>query len=213
MKSIIQEASSIAKAVEEGWMKAQKPQEFSVKILEQAEKNFIGFTTKSAKIAIFFSEALPAKMPEKQRPHHKNTPPQQQSKPVVNKQQPTGTARPAQQQDKYLADKSKNNNVALQPTETSKKKQFEPLWNQAMVTRTEQWMRDALQNSNNEHIQFTVEPQKFHLRITLSAPILPDQDKEKQLLASFSALILETLKRLFKLSLRGHKIVLTHKPK
>ncbi len=91
------------------------------------------------------------------------------------------------------------------------KKQFEPLWNQGMVERTEQWMHHAFQNSNNQHIQFSVEPQKFHLRITLSTPILSDPDKEKQLLASFSALILETLKRTFKISLRGHKIVLTHK--
>jgi hypothetical protein len=82
-----------------------------------------------------------------------------------------------------------------------------------MVDRTQEWMDEALKNSQNEHIKFTIEPQKFHLRITLSTSILPDPDKEKQLLASFSALILETLKRTFKMSLRGHKIVLTHQPR
>ncbi len=39
MKSIMEEASSIAKAVEKGWMKAGCPKEFSVKVFENAEKN------------------------------------------------------------------------------------------------------------------------------------------------------------------------------
>jgi hypothetical protein len=56
MKSIIHEASSIAKAVEQGWIKAGKPQEFSVKVFEDAERNFFGFTTKKAKVAIFFKD-------------------------------------------------------------------------------------------------------------------------------------------------------------
>lgn len=53
MKSVIQEASSIAKAIEQGWLKAGKPKDFSVKVFEEPEKNFFGFTTKPAKIGIF----------------------------------------------------------------------------------------------------------------------------------------------------------------
>ena len=56
MKSIIEEASSIAKAVERGWEKAGKPKEFTVKIFEEAKRNFIGYTTQSAKVGIFFQE-------------------------------------------------------------------------------------------------------------------------------------------------------------
>jgi len=56
MKSIIQEASSMSKAIEKSWEKAGKPQEFSVKLLEEAEKNFLGLTKKPAKIALFFDE-------------------------------------------------------------------------------------------------------------------------------------------------------------
>jgi hypothetical protein len=54
MKSIIQEASSLSKAIEQGWQKAGKPIMFSVKILQDASKNFIGLTTQNAKIAIYF---------------------------------------------------------------------------------------------------------------------------------------------------------------
>ena len=54
MKSIIQEASSLSKAIEQGWQKAGKPTMFSVKILQDANKNFIGMTTQNAKIAFYF---------------------------------------------------------------------------------------------------------------------------------------------------------------
>lgn len=76
MKSIIHEASSIAKAVEQGWIKAGKPQEFSVKVFEDAEKNFFGFTTKQAKVAIFFKDVNEA--PRNTRSHHH---PQRSNKP------------------------------------------------------------------------------------------------------------------------------------
>src|SRR5271170_272826 len=59
MKSLIEEASSVAKAVEKGWVEAGKPQEFSIKVFEEATKNFIGMTTKSAKVAIFYDERTP----------------------------------------------------------------------------------------------------------------------------------------------------------
>lgn len=58
MKSIIQEASSIQKAIEKAWIKADKPREFSVRILEEPVKNFLGFTKKMAKIALFFGGSV-----------------------------------------------------------------------------------------------------------------------------------------------------------
>lgn len=57
MKSIMEEASSITKAIESAWNRAGKPQEFTIKVLEHPETNFFGLkTVKSAKIAIFFNE-------------------------------------------------------------------------------------------------------------------------------------------------------------
>ncbi|OGB96869.1 hypothetical protein A3F06_00655 [candidate division TM6 bacterium RIFCSPHIGHO2_12_FULL_36_22] len=78
MKSIIQEASSIIKAIERGLQKAGNPLEFTVSILEQPVKNFFGLTTKQAKICLKFHEQ-PAEgkteprrrpYPQKQRQRH-----------------------------------------------------------------------------------------------------------------------------------------------
>ncbi len=56
MKSLVEEASTVAKALEKAWTRAGKPQEFSVKVFEEQETNFLGFTKKSAKVGIFFEE-------------------------------------------------------------------------------------------------------------------------------------------------------------
>ncbi len=56
MKSLVEEASSIFKALEKAWERAGKPESFSVKVFELPEKNFFGFTKKNAKVGIFFEE-------------------------------------------------------------------------------------------------------------------------------------------------------------
>jgi len=61
MKSIVQEASTIAKAIEQGWKLAGEPREFSIKVLEAPTHNFFGFTTRSAKVAIVFQEQQQAR--------------------------------------------------------------------------------------------------------------------------------------------------------
>ena len=60
MKSIMEEASTISKAIETAWNRAGQPQEFTVKILELPKTSFFGLkTSKSAKIAFFFTEVAP----------------------------------------------------------------------------------------------------------------------------------------------------------
>jgi predicted RNA-binding protein Jag len=51
MKSILQEGSSVFKAVEQAWSTAGKPQEFTVRVLETESRNFFGITTKPAIIS------------------------------------------------------------------------------------------------------------------------------------------------------------------
>ena len=67
MKSIIEEASSIAKAVEQAWERAGQPSEFSIKIFQLPQKNFFGFTKVSAKIGIFFGETQQGEKPVRQQ--------------------------------------------------------------------------------------------------------------------------------------------------
>lgn len=81
MKSVIQEASSLTKAIELGWAKAGKPREFTVKIYQEAKKNFFGMTIVPAKVAIFFREIeqnTQQNNQQGQRNFHQKPRPQQQ---------------------------------------------------------------------------------------------------------------------------------------
>ncbi|MGA9530813.1 MAG: hypothetical protein WBQ73_02885 [Candidatus Babeliales bacterium] len=56
MKSIIEQSSSVIKAIEKAWVEAEKPKNFTIKIFQEGEKNFFGFTKTYAKIALFCEE-------------------------------------------------------------------------------------------------------------------------------------------------------------
>ena len=56
MKSVIAQGATVTKAIEEAHLKAGKPQEFFIKILEDAQSGFLGFGVKKAKIALFFKK-------------------------------------------------------------------------------------------------------------------------------------------------------------
>jgi hypothetical protein len=192
MKSVMQEASSIAKAIEQAWIKAGQPIEFSIKILEEPQRNFIGFTMRSAKIALFFDMHPTAKAPA---PKVKPSAP-----PLVKTQtaKASEAAKPQAQQER------------TKPLAQPKKREYKPQWNDAMLNCVKGWVEQTLSIMNLKHVNFKIEPSDFYLRITFDSDLLPDQGKEKKLFASFATLIIETLKKTFKMSLRGHKIVLVH---
>lgn len=194
MKSVMQEASSIAKAIEQAWIKAGQPSEFSIKVLEEPQKNFIGFTMRSAKVALFFDMPAPsAKAPVQKA---------KTAAPIQTKPQPTRiqeSAKPQAQQER-----------APKTTAQVKKREYKPQWNDAMLACVKEWVEQTLSIMGLKHVSFKIEPSDFYLRITFDRDLLPDQGKEKKLFASFATLIIETLKKTFKMSLRGHKIVLVH---
>lgn len=88
MKSIIEQASSIMKAIEKAWNQAEQPKEFSIKIFEKEERNFFGMTTKPAKIGIFFGE----KPLNNERPTQKTRPEIKECRPEQRDTRPKTTA-------------------------------------------------------------------------------------------------------------------------
>lgn len=56
MKSVIAQASTLAKAISEAWEKAGRPVEFFTKVLQEASSGFLGFGAKKAKVALFFKQ-------------------------------------------------------------------------------------------------------------------------------------------------------------
>jgi len=60
MKSVVVEASTVAKAIEMAWQKAEKPEEFFIRVLQEHNSGFLGFGAQKAKIAFFFKNVKKA---------------------------------------------------------------------------------------------------------------------------------------------------------
>lgn len=224
MKSIIQEASTIAKAIEQGWKKADQPQEFSVKILEEPTWNFLGLTTRSAKVALFFDQRK--ETPSHSKQHSSNSGEAfkghkaHKQKDTALSQQKEALPKTDIKSNTQVATKAsveeapqKSGSPSEKPVEAPKKniQQRKPEgWTEPLVASAQEWLSETLSLMNASHITFKIEPQNLYLRITLVTPVLADLDKEKHLLASLSTVLLAALKRKFRKPLRGHKIVLTH---
>jgi hypothetical protein len=231
MKSILQEASTIAKAIDQAWREAGEPQEFSVKILELPQHNFIGLTTRSAKIAFLFNGTpLKTSFEGHQKSHQKAYVPREKKEtftpsaapqPRQQHAQPQAQPQPQAPHNQNYIQREQRDNFAPQkersftPEASSEvqspvKKRPEGFWTEDMVAYAHEWFGTALKHMDRPDITFTVEPQTFYLRITLSKPVFAEEGQEKHLLASISSLMLATIKKQFRKALRGHKIVLTH---
>lgn len=221
MKSIMHEASSLAKAIEQGWEKAGKPNDFSIKILEKPQKNFFGFTTHSAKIALYFDErpqqrheAHPARhKPREHRETHQRSEHRQEQRveqrPLVQRQPEVRETRPPEprvRQQQRPEPRVPEQRVA-EPTQAQK---HEVQWSEEMISYVREWLGVVLPESVGKRIGFTIEPNNLYLRITFESPMLDNQEKEKRLYASLSLLVLEALKRKFRVGLRRHKVILTN---
>ncbi len=210
MKSIIEEASSVIKAIEKGWLQAGKPQEFSVKVFQEAEKNFLGMTTKSAKIAILFESTTTAKTPEateKKSFKQKTAPvkPKFEEKPAPAMRQ-APEVRPAPKERKEAPEPALQEDLAVSKKTVRKSEDF---WSEGMLAETTQWLQTTLGLLNQSDVQFTLDQKRYYLKVNFNKPLAQDSEKEKTIFRSFSYLLMQVLRNKFKRNFRGFKLIFT----
>jgi predicted RNA-binding protein Jag len=210
MKSIIEQASSIMKAIEKAWNQAEQPKEFSIKIFEKEERNFFGMTTKPAKIGIFFGDKpiIHEKSTQRPRPEIKEC--RQTQKPPVIKQQEQSTVRPVAQ-PKPVQPRSQNIQEKVQPISTAnteKPRRASAAWNDTMITTAHNWLKKTLELMNMNTIQFNSEVAGKNLKLTFNTPLLADALHEKQLFRSFAHLIMSSLRNQYKQEIKDLKVIL-----
>lgn len=219
MKSIMQEASSVAKAIEQGWIKAGKPQEFSIKVFEEAQKNFLGLTTKSAKIALLFNESS---VQNAEKSHGRTSRPQAQPRartenPIQEKKldrprpaQPT--ARPTTTERRPLERRPLNSAEAPKTEQKPRQRVAESdhsrtaTWADDMKNEAQTWMQNSLNLLGLGHVQFTATTHQNVLSFEYSAPLVTNNERQRHLFRSFAFLIMQTLRQQFKRSCRNLRI-------
>ncbi len=203
MKSIVEEASSIVKAIEKGWIRAGKPQEFSVKVFEEPQKNFFGLTVKSAKIALFFKHDEPAQ-------HKKSTPTppkehKESHKEKAVQEKPIHQKQPQQPRPQVQKPKQETSPAPSKPAHERL------VWNDELIAAAKNWTSECLSLLNLSHVSFLLSPTGNLLRLEFDAPLTKEKDKERYLFKSFAHLLLEHLSQLLKKNVKSLKITISTK--
>jgi hypothetical protein len=217
MKSIIQEASSIAKAIEHGWLKAGKPQDFSVKVFQESEKNFIGMTTKQAKIAIIFNDhvaaaALPRVTKQaRQAPEPRTATKKLQKSPVTTETNETrnsdyreGNALRAQKPSREPRTRLEKGTPEREQLGTPT-----PVWTGELDKAAQEWLRESLTLLGYPKVVFSTSIHQQLLKINFSSPLMEDATKQKYLFRNLAFLLMQTLRHQAKRSLRHARIIFT----
>jgi hypothetical protein len=161
-----------------------------------------GFTTKSAKIGIFYDEGK--KTNDK---YHHTQPAQQQNhtpkeRVVKQPQQPSVT----KEKEKEPVKQSQPQAQAPKPKRVEAE-QSEP-WNKDMVSFTQDWLNSVVTKLNVDK-KFTITPERYHLKISFNKPIFEDENKNRAFFRNCAHLLLQSIRNKFKRPLKGFKIVLT----
>ncbi len=199
MKSLMEEASSIAKAIEQGWARAGKPKEFTIRIYEEPEKNFIGFTKRPAKVAIFFREAAPepSRMKEIKRLVERREA-ERAAKPVAPRRTEKVKRAP-------MAAPSYQQPAQAQPLPQQPKVER---WTPDLIQKAQNWIEMTLKHIDKGSIQFTARPKNYSLMITFSKPLFDDDRREQFFFRATAHLLMQALKTQAKKGLKGYKVIL-----
>jgi predicted RNA-binding protein Jag len=218
MKSIVEEASSIFKAVEKAWERAGKPADFSVKIFEDSQRSFFGLTKKQAKIGLFFDQPKSVESHEdtrRKKSEHKSSNELNSESRVYQGESEKKRAEP---RERTAAPKPTHNpsqprsTAATAPAATTaadqeKKRRSE--WTPEMLKTVESWVTTIIQKSDLQAVPCVVVHQGNRLQITFEKLLFDDQAKNTALFRNLSYLLLGMVRSRYKKEFRFLKIVLT----
>ena len=83
------------------------------------------------------------------------------------------------------------------------------LWTDDMVTTARSWMKNMLATINKNNINFSAEPKRYHLKITLASPVADKEEVQKTIFRNCAHLIMKTMQNKFRKQLRYHKVIIT----
>lgn len=194
MKSIVEEASSIEKAITSAWDRAGKPKKFTITIFQEPEKNFFGMTKAPAKIGFMFEERAPkSQKPSTHRPQQKTD---IKHAPQVKQAHKKEQKQAVPQQQHHAQDRDQKN--------------INRFWSQEMVDAARNWLAQALELIDKKSVSFSAKPSRYHLKIQFSEPLSADEKKQKNMFRSLAHLVMQAQRAQFKKALKHHKVILSY---
>jgi hypothetical protein len=202
MKSMLHEAATVAKAIEKAWTDSGKPSEFTIKIHEMGEKNFLGFNKRPAIISIIYDprcQAIPT-------PSEKKV-----TQPLPRQERPSQQQGMRERVDQRRRQQvyEKRPPVVTRPVQESIVPPVEA-WTPELVSDVEQWFKEAV-GLLEIQTSYTTRIDRRALYFIFERGIFSSPDEDRQLFASLSHLLVQFLKKKHKKKLRGYHLVISAK--
>jgi len=200
MKSMLHEASSVLKAIEKAWVDSGKPLEFTIRILEQGEKNFLGMTKSPAIVSIAYDPTRqPAKGFVKKELEHS----QKMKQVAVRQKFETRDGRGGEI-------KQRQQQPQRQMPQELRNQQQEEVWTAEMINDIKGLLQEAM-DQLGASTSYDVRADRRALHIMFEQNIIASAADERQFFVSLSYLLLQILKKKHKKKLRGYHLVINSK--
>ena len=225
MKSVLEEGTSVPKAIEKAWVSAGRPEEFTIKVFETDQRNFFGFLKKAAVVTILFD---PRKTPQgtkeaREQSSRRRERGGQQARERRGRdgdKRDGGRDRSRSAQPAKRADRPEQKPRQEQKPQAPKPEQTAAPAKQEVAKKVkEQWTPELIEQMTDElktvcGMLKIDEPSKVGargstLRIEFSKPVIEEVEFERMLFSSFAHLLFQFVKREHRSKLRGLRIALS----
>lgn len=234
MKSMLHEASSVLKAIEKAWNESGKPAEFTIKILEKGEKNFLGLSKRPAIVSITygsnvgfdkaknrdFNQPRPFKKPYNEQIHQQvkdqgrdkypQSRPVQQAKPVRSDDFNKATLQSAAPQQKRVSEKPLVRPIRsdVGPVMNVPVENDVMSWNDEMVNFCTSNLQEILSILNVKS-SFTTKINNRNLVVTFDKSITSAVVEDaKSFFAGLAHILMQFLKKKHKKRFKGFQIII-----
>ena len=230
---MLHEASSIINAIEKAWTESGKPSEFTIKILEEGKKGFLGLAKLPAIVSITFNSVkAPEKNTFKEREIQHRDAQQRRPKPGFAPRQPERPGQPErlernQPQDRgrvqsadsqeFVRRQQQAANSKLVQLKVEKKviqnqgplsPEESQIWIPEWISFVSEGLRDLLKFLPFQ-TNFTTKIDKKTLSIMFDKPLMENEDENRAVSASISYILMQYLKRKYKKKFRGYQMLVT----
>jgi predicted RNA-binding protein Jag len=231
---MIQEGSTIAKAIDKAWQDAGKPSEFTIKIMQTEERNFFGMVRKPAVVSIVYEprnvqDGKPSRAtrPESRESRGRERGQEGRRHSFDHKNYEQKSHEPRQQREQQrearearVAREAKNEHKealiqeqhlqrqqqrSVAPRDTAQMDEGRETWSQPQVEQIAAWLKDIL-GAMQIATPFGVSVERTMLRIEFKERVLESADEEHLFFSSLVAILMQFLRHKEKKRLGGLRI-------
>lgn len=206
MKSILQEANSIERAIDKAWNEAGKPKEFTIKVLDEGERNFLGLSRRPAIVSIIFKpEKATNPMPVRKEKEEKTREQDRQERRDRSRDRDAGASPRRTEAEQPKMRRYAGTDEQRAAFHKTQAEGWSDEWQDFVTNEIRELLRRMGMSTDMEG---TVTADKV-FTISFKKALLDNDDEQRMLFATFSYLAIQLLKRQYKSRFVGYRIAVT----